>query len=71
MKHSVFNTVLDDPINDEVEFGRETLRLIGSVGRTIEFKQTTSDIDVLSNEFNLNRDELNTRTTINKRPRAI
>jgi len=60
MKHFVFNTVLDDLINGlEVKFSQETLHLIGSVGRMIEFKQTTSDIDILSNEFNLNRDELN------------
>lgn len=56
----VFNTVLDYLINGlEVKFSQETLHLIRSVGRMIEFKQTTSDIDILSNEFNLNRDELN------------
>jgi len=56
----VFNTVLDDLINGlEVKFSQEALHLIGSVGRMIEFKQITSDIDILSNEFSLNRDELN------------
>lgn len=60
MKHFIsLIKFLDDLINiNEVRFNQETLHLIIADRSMIEFKQTTSDIDILSKEFNLNGDEL-------------
>lgn len=67
IKHFVYYTVLDGLINSlEVKFSQETLYIIGSVGRMNEFKQTTSDIDLLSKELNLNGNKLNAKLRLIK-----
>ncbi|KAF0757116.1 zinc finger MYM-type protein 6-like, partial [Aphis craccivora] len=58
MKTFVYYVVLDDLFNGlENRFNQETLDLIHAIGRMMQHKMESSDIDILTKKFDLHRDE--------------